>query len=449
MPTSYAVQVVMGAPQRNSAPPCPKLNAMRMQDQTRGNWGAAKRFRLVLREQGNAREMGGDDMSLAVGIVDNIFMNAIDMGCSDIHLQPERDQLSIRFRQDGVLHSSGQLPPEQATNVLARLKLAAGMRIDEYRESQDGRIDMEYDGRRLSARASCVPCLNGEKFVMRLLDPAAMRVELSRLGMPEGILRDWSRAIQVPYGLILVTGPTGSGKTSTLYASLQQLDANTRNIVTVEDPIEYEFDRNIAQVQVTEKMPFARTMRSFLRQDPDVMMVGEIRDPESLAIAIQAALTGHLVLSTLHTNNAVEAINRMVDMGAERYLIAGVVVAIMAQRLVRLNAPNRVPAQFPEHELRDLGVTEEMKAGAQFMVGKPEEGSTGSGYKGRLGIFELMLGTPQLRDAIARGASMLELEQVARQNGYRSMLEDGREKVLRGWTTPEEVLRAVHTASVD
>ncbi|MBI3721210.1 MAG: Flp pilus assembly complex ATPase component TadA, partial [Fimbriimonas ginsengisoli] len=266
-----------------------------MTDYAQTNWGAAKKFRLILREQGTVREMGGEDMSLAVGIVDNIFMNALETGTSDIHLQPERDQLRIRYRQDGVLHDTGQLPPEQAQNVLARLKLSAGMRIDEQREPQDGRIDMEYMGRRLSARASCVPCLNGEKFVMRLLDPTAMKVDLAKLGMPEDVLKRWSRAIQVPYGLIMVTGPTGSGKTSTLYASLNQLDSKTRNIVTVEDPIEYEFEKNIAQVQVTERLTFPKVMRSFLRQDPDVMMVGEMRDSESLQIGIQAGLTGHLV----------------------------------------------------------------------------------------------------------------------------------------------------------
>ncbi len=261
-------------------------------------------------------------MSLAVNIVDNIIMQALELKASDIHLQPEREQLTIRFRQDGILTENGFLPPEQAANVLARLKLAAGMRLDETREPQDGRLDMEYEGRRLAARASAVPSLNGEKFVMRLLDPAAMRVDLDALGMPEHVKTKWEQAIHMPYGLILVTGPTGSGKTSSLYASLNTLDSRKRNIVTVEDPIEYEFDRNIAQVQVTEKMPFPRVMRAFLRQDPDVMMVGEIRDPESLQIAIQAALTGHLVLATLHTNNAIEAIGRMIDMGAEDYLIA-------------------------------------------------------------------------------------------------------------------------------
>lgn len=423
---------------------------MNLRDYSQTNFGAAKRFRLILREQGVIREMGGQEMSLAVGIVDNILINALESASSDVHLQPEREQLRIRYRQDGVLVDAGQLPPEQAANVLARLKLAAGMRIDETREPQDGRIDMEFMGRRLSARASCIPCLNGEKFVMRILDPAAMRVDLDRLGMPEDVLTRWQRAIQVPYGLILVTGPTGSGKSSTLYASLHQLDSKSRNIVTVEDPIEYEYERNIVQVQVTEKMTFPKVMRTFLRQDPDVMLVGEMRDPESLAIGIQAGLTGHLVLTTLHTNNAVESIGRMIDMQAEPYLIAGVLVAIMAQRLVRLNCPKcRKPYRPSDEEVLALGLTPEELAAATFYKGEGCAECRGTGYKGRIGVFELVLGTQEFRAAIARRAGLQELQQLARNQGYRSMLEDGREKAMRGWTTPEEVLRAVYTQTLD
>ncbi len=419
-------------------------------DHSETNWGAAKRFRLILREQGLQRDMGGSELSLSVGIVDNIFMNALDTGTSDIHLQPERDQLTIRYRQDGVLHSVGQLPPEQAEQVIARLKLSAGMAIDERRESQDGRIDMEYSGRRLSARASCVPCLNGEKFVMRLLDPGSMKVDLARLGMPDDVHQKWTRAIQVPYGLILVTGPTGSGKTSTLYASLNQLDSRNRNIVTVEDPIEYEFEKEIAQVQVTEKMTFAKVMRSFLRQDPDVMMVGEMRDGESLSIGIQAGLTGHLVMSTLHTNSAMETVARMLDMGAERYLVAGVTVAILAQRLVRLNCGKcRQPARFDKDELQMLGVTEADIPQSKFAKGAGCPECRGTGFKGRVGVFELIMGTAEFRHAIASGADLGACQAAARQQGYRTMLEDGRAKVLAGWTTPEEVLRAVYTQALD
>ncbi len=421
-----------------------------MTDSSQTNYGAAKRFRLVLREAGNIREMGGEDMSIAVGITDSIFMNALDTGTSDIHLQPERDQLKIRYRQDGVLHDTGQLPLEQAQNVVARLKLASGMRIDENREPQDGRIDMEYLGRRLSARSSCIPCLNGEKFVMRLLDPQSMKVDLTKLGMTEDVLVKWKKAIQVPYGLILVTGPTGSGKTSTLYASLHVLDAKTRNIVTVEDPIEYEYDKNIAQVQVTEKMGFPKVMRTFLRQDPDVMMVGEMRDPESLAIGIQAGLTGHLVLSTLHTNNSIETIGRMRDMGAEQYLISGVLIAILAQRLVRLNCPKcRQPYKPNQEEIETLKLTPEELEKGRFGKGAGCSECRGTGYKGRVGVFELVLGTPEFRAAIARGDDWPTMFEIARRQNFRTMLEDGRIKVMAGWTTPDEVIRAVYTQAID
>ncbi len=420
-----------------------------MNDYAQTNFGAAKRFRLIVREGGQAREMGGDDVSIAVGIVDNIFMNALETNTSDIHLQPERDQLRIRYRQDGILHSAGELPLEQAQNVLARLKLAAGMRIDEQREPQDGRIDMEYMGRRLSCRASCLPSMNGEKMVMRILDPAAMKVDLGKLGMPEDILGRWERAISAPYGLILVTGPTGSGKSSTLYASLNTLDARVRNIVTVEDPIEYEYEKNIAQVQVTERMPFPRVMRSFLRQDPDVMLVGEMRDPESLKIGIQAGLTGHLVMSTLHTNNAVETIGRMFDMGAEPYLVGGVLLGSLAQRLVRLNCGKcRQPYKPTAEEILLLKFSPAELETGKFMKGAGCAECKNTGYKGRIGIFELILGTPEFRAAVARNVTFAELNEVANQQGYRTMLEDGKAKAAAGWTTPSEVMRAVMTAAM-
>lgn len=423
---------------------------MAISDSQYTNFGANRKFRLILREQGNMRDMGGDSVSHAVGIVDSIFMNALETGTSDIHLQPEREQLRIRFRQDGQLVDTGQLPPEEALNVLARLKLASGMRIDENREPQDGRIDMEYNGRHLSARASCIPCLNGEKFVLRILDPNAMRVDLQKLGMPQDVFDNWQKAIAIPYGLILVTGPTGSGKTSTLYASLQKFDSKARNIVTVEDPIEYEFEKNIAQVQVTEKMTFPKVMRTFLRQDPDVMMVGEMRDPESLAIGIQAGLTGHLVLSTIHTNNSIETIGRMVDMGAEPYLIAGVIVGILAQRLVRLNCPKcRAPFEAEPDQIEMLHITPEDLASGKIMKGKGCPDCRGTGYKGRVGVFELILGTPKFRAAIAEKADIPTMMRVAREQGFKSMLEDGKRKVLDGWTTPDEVIRAVYSQSVE
>ncbi len=268
--------------------------------------------------------------------------------------------------------------------------------------------------------------------------------------MSEDILKKWSKAILAPYGLILVTGPTGSGKTSTLYASLHQLDSKTRNIVTVEDPVEYEFDKNVAQVQVTERLTFPKVMRTFLRQDPDIIMVGEMRDPESLSIGIQAGLTGHLVLSTLHTNTAIESVYRMLDMGAEPYLVAGVTVAILAQRLVRLNCAKCRQTFTPdEDELDMLGIVGDERANAKFYKGAGCPECRGTGYKGRIGVFEMITGSPDVRAAIVHGATPPEMMELAKKQGFRSMMDDGRGKVLAGWTTPAEVLKAVYTQAVE
>ena len=322
------------------------------------------------------------------------------------------------------------------------------MHIDERRMAQDGRIDMEYMNRRFSARVSILPSLNGEKVVMRLLDPASVRIDIAVLGMPADIQKNWLQAIKTPYGMIIVTGPTGSGKTSTLYASINQLDRQQRNIVTVEDPIEYEFQDNITQVQVTEKMTFPKVMRSFLRQDPDVMMVGEMRDPESLGIGIQASLTGHLVMSTLHTNNALETLGRMIDMGGEPYLIASTVVCILAQRLVRVICPEcREPYKPTGDEVFALGLTPEQAAGSTFYHGKGCNACRSTGFKGRVGVFELLMNSQRMRELITRNATMGELQKAARAQGLKTMLEDGLDKVLRGVTTPSEVIYAVFTSA--
>ncbi len=411
--------------------------------------GTNKKFRLILREGGVAREMGGESLALGVSIVDRIFTEALDGSASDVHIQPERDRTRIRFRIDGVMHQIGYFPNEHVASVLARIKLAAGMHIDERRIPQDGRIDMEYAGRRFSARVSVLPSLNGEKVVIRLLDPASVRVDINQLGMPDDILKQWLRVIQTPYGMIIVTGPTGSGKTSTLYASINRLDRQRKNIVTVEDPIEYEFQDNITQVQVTEKMGFARVMRSFLRQDPDVMMVGEMRDPESLSIGIQASLTGHLVLTTLHTNNAVETLGRMMDMGGEPYLVASTVLCILAQRLVRVICPECKERYEPSlDELLALGMTPQAAREHTFYRGRGCKSCRETGFKGRTGVFELLMNTPALKQLIAQRATAMDMHRLARGQGFRTMMEDGLQKVLAGVTTPEEVIHAVYTAAM-
>jgi len=411
-----------------------------------GMRGSGRVFRLLMRHAGVSREMGGEELSIAVQRVDQMFIEALERGASDIHMHPEHNALRIRFRIDGVLHEYDVITqPDLIQAMISRVKLAANMHLDEKRDTQDGRIDMEYMDRRLSARVSCIPTLNGERIAMRLLDPAKMQVKLDALGMPQEVLANWRRALQVAYGMLVVTGPTGSGKTSTLYASLHTLDRVRRNIVTVEDPVEYEFPDNVMQVQVTEKVTFPRALRAMLRHDPDVIMIGEIRDRESLQIGIQAALTGHLVLSTLHTNNAIETISRMIDMGAEDYLIAATLQCAMAQRLVRLICPDcRVPYQPTPDEIAALKIPREWLAQARFWIGKGCKNCMNTGYRGRTGIFELLRITPAIREAIVNRASGDQILQIAVKEGFRTMLDDGRDKVLRGMTTPHEVIQAVY-----
>jgi general secretion pathway protein E len=411
-----------------------------------GMRGSGRMFRILMRHAGVSREMGGEELSLAVQRVDQMFIQALEAGASDIHMHPEHNALRIRFRIDGVLHEHEVVTqPDLIQAMISRVKLAANMHLDEKRDTQDGRIDMEYLDRRLSARVSCIPTLNGERIVMRILDPAKMQVKLDSLGMPQDVMAHWRRALQVAYGMLVVTGPTGSGKTSTLYASLHTLDRVHRNIVTVEDPVEYEFPDNVMQVQVTEKITFPRALRAMLRHDPDVIMIGEIRDRESLQIGIQAALTGHLVLSTLHTNNAIETLSRMIDMGAEDYLIAATLQCAMAQRLVRVICPDcRVPYQPTPDEIAALKIPQEWLAQARFFMGKGCPKCMNTGYRGRTGIFELLRISPAIREAIVNRASSDQILHIAVKEGFRTMLDDGRDKVLRGITTPHEVIQAVY-----
>jgi general secretion pathway protein E len=411
-----------------------------------GMRGSGRMFRILMRHAGVSREMGGEELSLAVQRVDQMFIQALEAGASDIHMHPEHNALRIRFRIDGVLHEHEVVTqPDLVQAMISRVKLAANLHLDEKRDTQDGRIDMEYLDRRLSARVSCIPTLNGERIVMRILDPAKMQVKLDSLGMPQDVMAHWRRALQVAYGMLVVTGPTGSGKTSTLYASLHTLDRVHRNIVTVEDPVEYEFPDNVMQVQVTEKITFPRALRAMLRHDPDVIMIGEIRDRESLQIGIQAALTGHLVLSTLHTNNAIETLSRMIDMGAEDYLIAATLQCAMAQRLVRVICPDcRAPYQPTPDEIAALKIPQEWLAQARFFMGKGCPKCMNTGYRGRSGIFELLRISPAIREAIVNRASSDQILQIAVKEGFRTMLDDGRDKVLRGITTPHEVIQAVY-----
>jgi general secretion pathway protein E len=352
-----------------------------------------------------------------VRFVNLLVRDAYDAGASDIHLESARSGLGVRFRLDGVLAPAPEPPAELAHAVVSRIKLLAELDIAERRRPQDGRIRVRLEDRELDLRVSTVPTLFGESVVLRLLDRGGRPVALAELGMPAEILASVSRLAARPHGMILVTGPTGSGKTTTLYAALQRRDTKAEKIITVEDPVEYELP-GITQVPVHRQagVTFAAALRSILRQDPDVVMLGEMRDPETAEVAIQAAMTGHVVFSTLHTNDAVSAIPRLVDLGVPPYLIAATLDGVLAQRLVRKICEACRGEQCPA--------------------------CRGTGYRGRLGVFELFPVDEEAKAAIVAGASRAQLTALARTKGMRTLAEDGQTKVTAGLTTLEEVLRA-------
>jgi general secretion pathway protein E len=368
-----------------------------------------------------------------------VLTQAVKENASDIHVEPFENRLVIRFRVDGVLREVVQSKRAVAPLVVSRIKVMSKLDIAEKRLPQDGRISLRIAGRAVDVRVSTIPSGHGERVVLRILDKQAGRLELESLGMDAATRGLMDELIHKPHGIILVTGPTGSGKTTTLYAALERLNDNTRNIMTVEDPIEYYID-GIGQTQVNTKveMTFARGLRAILRQDPDVVMVGEIRDLETAQIAVQASLTGHLVLSTLHTNTAVGAVTRLRDMGIEPFLLSSSLIGVLAQRLVRVLDPaSRVAAPASEYERRLLNVPEDMDSPTVYRPGRE---SAGGGYRGRTGIYELVLVDDQMRTMIHDGAAEHDLERYAR-TLTPSIRDDGRSKILDGETTIEEVLR--------
>jgi general secretion pathway protein E len=388
-----------------------------------------------LPEQADLLE-SNDDAPI-IRLINAVLTQAVRENASDIHIEPFENRLVVRFRVDGVLREVLQSRRAVAPLVVSRIKVMSKLDIAEKRLPQDGRISLRVAGRAVDVRVSTIPSGHGERVVLRLLDKQAGRLELGALGMDTAIQGLMDELIHKPHGILLVTGPTGSGKTTTLYASLERLNDNTRNILTVEDPIEYFID-GIGQTQVNTKvdMTFARGLRAILRQDPDVVMVGEIRDLETAQIAVQASLTGHLVLSTLHTNTAAGALTRLRDMGIEPFLLSSSLIGVLAQRLVRVLDPaTREPYQAGERERLLLGVQEGEPAPTLWRAGR-----TGSGYKGRTGIYELVVVDDAMRTMIHDGASEQELERHARKltPGIR---EDGIARALRGETTLEEVLR--------
>ena len=380
-----------------------------------------------------------------VNLVNVALLTAVKDGASDIHIEPDKKGTRVRYRIDGVLREMMKPPPGMHAAIVSRVKVIGKMDISEKRLPQEGRVRIVAEGREIDLRVSSMPTLLGEKLVLRILDKANLRIRMEDLGFREETLAAFHRMLYQPHGLVLVTGPTGSGKTTTLYSALDLLRSPERNIVTVEDPVEYQLDL-INQIQVHEAigLTFARALRSILRQDPDVIMVGEIRDEETARVAVQAALTGHLVLATLHTNDAPGAVARLLDMGVEPYLLSSALNGAIAQRLARTVCPNCATKYYPaENVIRDAGLGE--KPGRVFRKGTGCEQCHNSGYHGRIGIYEVMEVTPEIRRMVHRAAASHELREYLRQHGVLALREEGVQIALEGKSTLEEVLRVTHS----
>ena len=377
-----------------------------------------------------------------VRLVDSILSEAISKKASDVHIETYEKKVRVRYRIDGELVEVSQIPFKYRAAIVSRVKIMADLDISERRLPQDGRIKVKLRGRAIDLRLSVLPTIFGEKVVMRILDPQSLMVDLTKLGFPEVALKSFSKAINLPYGMILVTGPTGSGKTTTLYSALKTISTPNVNIMTAEDPVEFNFE-GINQVLVKSDigLTFAASLRSFLRQDPDIIMVGEIRDLETAEIAIRAALTGHLVFSTLHTNDAPSTINRLVDMGIPEYLVASGTRLIMAQRMVRKICTRcKEEVENPEELLSHLGLAEEDLRGRRIYRGRGCATCNKSGYSGRTGLFEVMPVSSGIESMIVARAPEQEIREQAIKEGMMTLRVAAVEKLFNGITTVEEVL---------
>ena len=379
-----------------------------------------------------------------VKLVNLVLLDAIRKGASDIHIEPYEKQLRIRYRIDGMLYEVMKPPLRLKHAITSRLKIMSSLDIAERRLPQDGRIKLKMGkGKEMDFRVSICPVLWGEKTVMRLLDKSNLQLDMTKLGFEESILRSFKEAINKPYGMILVTGPTGSGKTTTLYSTLSELNKSTHNISTAEDPIEYNL-YGINQVQMHDEigLNFSAALRCFLRQDPDIIMVGEIRDFETAEIAVKAALTGHLVLSTLHTNDAPSTVSRLLNMGIEPFLVASSVNLIGAQRLVRkLCADCKAPVEVTRQQLIDIGIPPEEADSVKPMRGQGCRTCNNTGYKGRIAVYEIMVANDEVKEFVLNGASTLELKREAIRQGMKTLRMSALTKFREGMTSLEEVVR--------
>ncbi len=375
-----------------------------------------------------------------IKLVNQIIISAVKAGASDIHFETRANSFLARFRIDGKLRTFKRYPKSLHEAVVARIKVMAMLDVAEGRRPQDGRINVKVGNRNIDMRVSVIPSIYGEKVVLRILEKSKNLLSLNTVGMPEHWIKRFEQHISKPNGIILVTGPTGSGKTTTLYAALLAMNRQERNILTIEDPVEYDVD-GITQVQVnnTVGLNFASAIRSFLRQDPDVILVGEIRDDETAKTAVQASLTGHLVLSTLHTNDAPSAVARLVEMDIEPFLLSSSITLVVAQRLVRKNCPNCVETVAIDEDLHAI-LEKEGIVLTEYKRGKGCKECFDTGYKGRLAIFEFLEVNDAIRRLINREASAFEIREAAKESGFQSMFQSGMDLVKQGITTPEEIL---------
>jgi len=383
------------------------------------------------------------DEAPIVKLVNSLIYDAVRKGASDIHMEPYEKSLRVRFRIDGVLQEMMSPPFKFKAAIISRLKIMAELDIAERRVPQDGRIKIKVQNRTIDLRVSSLPTIFGEKIVMRILDKGNLNIDLEKLGFEPASMKEFVSAIANPYGMVLVTGPTGSGKTTTLYSALSRVNTPDVNVMTAEDPVEYNLD-GINQVLVHEDvgLTFAAALRAFLRQDPNIIMVGEIRDLDTASIAVKAALTGHLVLSTLHTNDAPSAIGRLVDMGIEPFLVCSSVNLVLAQRLVRrvCNSCKRL-VTLNDEVLRELQMEPEDAATGTFYLGAGCVDCSNTGYRGRQGVYEVMPLTPKLRELVLERASANEIKRTAIAEGMLTLRRDGLMKLKKGLTTPEEILK--------
>jgi type IV pilus assembly protein PilB len=407
-----------------------------------------------------AGDMGEDDEDISIEhlrelseeapvikLANLIISRGVGDGASDIHIEPQKEFVRVRLRIDGILTEIMQIPKKVQASLISRFKILAEMDIATKRTPQDGRIGAVIDGRQYDFRVSTLPSVFGEKIVLRILDKSAISIGLHKLGLLPETLERFENLISRTYGIILVTGPTGSGKSTTLYSVLSKLNSGEKNILTIEDPVEYEVP-GLTQVQINTRagLTFAAGLRTMLRQDPDIAMVGEIRDAETATIATEAALTGHLVLSTLHTNDAPGALTRLVDMGIEPFLIASSVIGVMAQRLVRLVCPKcKEQYQPPRDAIRRLGIEVDGDAKVTFYRGRGCDHCRGLGYKGRLGVYELMIMNDRIRDLVLQKSSAHVIREVAVDGGMKTLKDDAIAKILLGQTTLEECLRVIYS----